>query len=761
MILLLLPVALPRAGELGGRSVLQPPAFSHEDDNGFSIEAQDEQLASQQQLSISSADNSSVSQESSTSVGTAARLEREVAPFARRNCVDDQCWPLAFLIGVQKSATTAVANFLVQKAGLSYGKGGKGCMELPVWEANLPDAKETHAFDKYYVDHPEENTSRFTCLFRPPADCAKDEEETCDGAVGFMESTPNYFSSDDAQPTLLARMPPELLQQSRFVVILREPVSRALSWFNHMLAFAARADPPWDLDALDDPDDMLSPCFRSVAKSEGRRVSFDGMVQCAMLPEASEGMLEDGNYLAGMDRWVPANSLQRGQLLVTSYDTLLKDPSQVVQRIARHFGLATPRRVNLKTSNTQRFDDKVVVPMCKTVAALRTHFGKLNQALFARLREDRKAGWAPPEEEPLDSFTEATPCSQVREIATKDVWLLEEPALDNRTDDEMLEASGILDQMTVNQTILFAVMTGEGMYSPDAARTWCGQTKACVYFSNSSTPQGAKGRHSDGRVKVIDTFTSAGYPNWVSNEAHWPIYRSAQLRFLPALHWMRQRIDADPEINPVTQQFFGAAQWVLVVDDDTFVRSWRLARYLETLDHREKIYAGAVPPEDWLPSTLDNSLVGDHALDYSDPTVMFDKPFALGGAGSIFSRAALVSMDTADCVRRMRPDGPWWQFQSDWALAACASLGGMTVQATAPGLQQQCVCTDARFHPFSCATFEERAARNGTGGIISWDSGKKYRGRGNHLAFPLNKHTLTIHPIKSSQAFDYLHGWTD
>ena len=46
----------------------------------------------------------------------------------------------------------------------------------------------------------------------------------------------------------------------------------------------------------------------------------------------------------------------------------------------------------------------------------------------------------------------------------------------------------------------------------------------------------------------------------VRSEPDWPVYRSAQLRFLPALHWIRLRMSASQIDNPRTHRYFGAAK---------------------------------------------------------------------------------------------------------------------------------------------------------------------------------------------------------
>ena len=115
------------------------------------------------------------------------------------------------------------------------------------------------------------------------------------------------------------------------------------------------------------------------------------------------------------------------------------------------------------------------------------------------------------------------------------------------------------------------------------------------------------------------------------------------------------------------------AIWILcaeLVDDDTFVFHHNLASYLRTLDDTTPIYTGDVVPDEWLPVSRDGM---GNELGVSSPTV-----FVNGGGGSVFSRAALQKMDTERCVNNTMPGQPWWRWQSDWMIGACAADAGIT-----------------------------------------------------------------------------------
>ena len=53
--------------------------------------------------------------------------------------------------------------------------------------------------------------------------------------VHFVDATPNYLSRPFVAPRIAAAYPPSLRPQLRLIAVLREPVSRGLSWYNHKL----------------------------------------------------------------------------------------------------------------------------------------------------------------------------------------------------------------------------------------------------------------------------------------------------------------------------------------------------------------------------------------------------------------------------------------------------------------------------------------------------------------------------------------------
>lgn len=128
---------------------------------------------------------------------------------------------------------------------------------------------------------------------------------------------------------------------------------------------------------------------------------------------------------------------------------------------------------------------------------------------------------------------------------------------------------------------------------------------------------------------------------------------NAQYRFLPALAHARAH-----SFLTAWQQDRGMARpdWSVFVDDDSVVQIEPLLGVLGSHDHTEPVQLGEF-------------LGGPANLTH------WSRPFACGGAGTIFSAAAMVAADFAECAAAMQRDC----LQSDWAVAICAKQFGISV----------------------------------------------------------------------------------
>ena len=700
------------------------------------------------------------------------------------------CWPSFFLLGVQKSASTSLASFLVDHRVASFGKEQPDSNGHCSFSHARPRCltgrdralKEPHAFDTFFVRHPNASSDNYTRLFRAPAR----------GVVPhFLDATPNYFTPGPAR-ILLHRLPPQLVPRIKLVAVLREPISRALSLHNHIRALLLKGSEfvyQWA---------AYRNCYRDGAgASHGTNRTFDAVMRCHLArvgggwghrnwKRAADNVVAQGVYVDGLNAWRPF----RSNLLIVAYVDLLHDESSpnvgsssssssnhhynALATIIQHLGIAWPGNAPKPTLrhthlSIQSSPKKTEVVRCSTVAVLRKYYEPLNELLYRALDEDRTRGRAPSIEHPFPKFEVRVPCA-MREMDRHETDLLRRsfggaiPAADrgsiDKYGDARLERLGVFAQMgPAGQPIIYGVLCSaiEKQRAAMIKQTWCAE-KACVYFSNAARPATGKGHpppasgaweNVPAAVATIDIETELivkhGYPLWTQRDPPigrpiWPAYRAAQLRFLPALHWLRERTRASAVTNPKAQRYFGQAQWVVLVDDDTLVLPHHLASHLSTLDFHERIYTGLVfSPKRW---------VGLQFYEGVSP----HQPFVAGGGSTVLSRAALNALDTAACIAEMRPDGAWWQWQSDWAIGACALREGITPREAPKGKFSQFICLEpleSGPRPFFCRTKRHRDARNASGGLPQWDSGDERRMKAQNSADgALEAHPATLHPIK-------------
>jgi hypothetical protein len=196
----------------------------------------------------------------------------------------------------------------------------------------------------------------------------------------FIGASPDIGVADGS---LFRAYPPQLVQQARFVAILREPVSRMLSWFNHIII---------------DSD----PRFRKEKSSEGTDVStFESFVsgewreyEQSHTPYNPFGR---GMYSRIIDRFTKGeNGLNRKQLLVLNFDAVVNEPAAALRAVTTHFGLPIlTDHPFLPDSNSHDAPTKVVSIKCETRTTVHGHFFQDIQKVYRQLGQDRADSHAP------------------------------------------------------------------------------------------------------------------------------------------------------------------------------------------------------------------------------------------------------------------------------------------------------------------------------------------------------------------------------
>jgi hypothetical protein len=187
-----------------------------------------------------------------------------------------------------------------------------------------------------------------------------------DGRVAIGEASP-YYLFHPAVPARIAATTPDV----RILILLRDPVDRALSHYHHMVLEGHESAPTFEL-AIALEEERLH--------GEHERLSTDPTA--VSRHHLHHAYLARGRYAEQLERY--RNVFADEQLLVLPTDALRRDPDRSLRRVTDHLGIAPlpPARSNLHV-NAGRYP-----PMDpRTRRALERYFRRSDEQLFDRLGE--------------------------------------------------------------------------------------------------------------------------------------------------------------------------------------------------------------------------------------------------------------------------------------------------------------------------------------------------------------------------------------
>ena len=248
----------------------------------------------------------------------------------RSLCAEAGCLPLRFVLGAQKAATTALWRLLIRHHP-------KGCGAQPnaasAWVP--PFRKESH-FLTEPPEHVRHSTVDYSLLYH---------EAGCSSRC-FVDATPTYLAAPDVPKLIAAHVPRPFRSEVRFVVVLREPVSRDLSWYNHMLTdLMEHNNSNWNRKPLARyvtyeqyvVDALLAweGCRARFGRGERGGSSGGGAVRRSMKAVFAackdESILAIGLYAAQLERWL-ATWLPQSMLII-NYALLESKASRVLEHL--------------------------------------------------------------------------------------------------------------------------------------------------------------------------------------------------------------------------------------------------------------------------------------------------------------------------------------------------------------------------------------------------------------------------------------------
>jgi hypothetical protein len=253
-------------------------------------------------------------------------------------------FPNVLLVGAQKAGSTAVSEWLFSFSATCMGQKS----DTEPWFFN----KEPHFFDldERFKLGKEFYASRF---------------EHCSSSDLVIDATPDYALhatriGDFYRQLQMTSSPDGLLSSLKVMMILREPVSRELSAYNHRKFDTVNGGP--------------YPLERNYS-------SFDEYVE-----EQNSGIHfgDYGYYSTQLRKWF--NVLKRDQILILSYHELKSDPTTFQRRIEDFLELPPNSKTSkMLTANENTFSGKEAAVSCQTRNKLAEKYRPHNQDLYALL----------------------------------------------------------------------------------------------------------------------------------------------------------------------------------------------------------------------------------------------------------------------------------------------------------------------------------------------------------------------------------------
>ena len=296
--------------------------------------------------------------------------------------------PNVLLAGVQKGGTSAVADWLFNTHKVCQARVFEGEPEFY--------KKEVHFFDK--TSRYEQGLDFYSMRFQHCKEQLLETEKTNTLPKLVMDATPNYQGFSPRIQTFYSELKknnatiPGSASHLKVMMILREPTSRLLSFYNHMKHnyFYHPTPPEWT-------NWIVNP------SNQSQIYSFEEYLDNVRIPRhmSKPTSIENrGFYINSIKEWL--EWIPRDRFLLLSYSELIEDPGTFKERIANFLELPLlSREEKLPESNAKKDPSKVKQMSCRAQQKLRQYFDPKNNELYDFL----EANPGPPmEQRPFPKF---------------------------------------------------------------------------------------------------------------------------------------------------------------------------------------------------------------------------------------------------------------------------------------------------------------------------------------------------------------------
>lgn len=283
--------------------------------------------------------------------------------------------PSVQLIGAQKSGTSAIADWLFDEGGFCRPK---------VFE-NEPFyySKEVHFFDldTRYNQGLDFYAQRFPQQEENDGGSKMKKGDSC---RRYLDATPDTLVFPERVRSIYEAAGGNQVNTVKFVAILREPVSRELSLYNHLAYDCRRLN-------TSNPNDWHNQVLKDDDSSN--IMSFDEFVQAKSIT-ALKRSNDDGGpgrstrhslYAIHLSKWF--ETFDRNRILLLSYNELQQNPAKVQERIKQFLPHLEeiPVMGNLKYSNSNDNPYKVQSPSVEAKKMLLEVLEPHNEELYKLL----------------------------------------------------------------------------------------------------------------------------------------------------------------------------------------------------------------------------------------------------------------------------------------------------------------------------------------------------------------------------------------
>lgn len=277
-------------------------------------------------------------------------LKRRVLLLPRLVTASGRALPDFLVLGAMKAGSTSLYHALSQHPGV------------------FPAAtKEIHYFD----NHLSEGLGWYRAFF--PLRRTLDAARAAGRAVATGEASPLYLVHPRVPEALSATLP-----DVRLVAVLRDPVERAVSHYNHNVrvsqAHGQSREPLSFAEAIAAEDERIA--------GEVERILADPSYNS--VPFSRYTYKTRGQYAEQLERY--AARFPRENLLVLQSEAFYRDVQGTMDRVFDFLGLDPWQVPDVRPQNKHR--PQTPPPDPRTLDALRAHFAPHNERLFAFLGEE-------------------------------------------------------------------------------------------------------------------------------------------------------------------------------------------------------------------------------------------------------------------------------------------------------------------------------------------------------------------------------------